>query len=273
MQKLTITRVISGLCQGSSRPVIVETKSGKYFVKLRGAAQGCGALVSEIIVAALAEALQLPVLPRQLAILEPDTPTDDKNDELADLLASSIGLNLALPMMNNARDATSKDLAQLTQGEKAAILWLDRFVMNPDRTDQNPNVLWCGKCFFLIDHGAALRFQYDWTRVTERTPHKIGLTYKPHIFESISELKEWSHWDTLFAECITRSILEEAVATVPNNFLHPLLPNAILGESSEFLEKSILRRKAAYVAFLWKRLKLPRNFATQPANSYGRKNV
>jgi len=265
MQKLTITRVISGQCRGSSRPVVVNTPSGQYLVKLRGAAQGCGSLVSEIIVAELAEALELPVLPRRIAILEPDTPIDDKDDELADLLTASIGLNLAVPMIDNAREATTKDLAQLTQGEKAAILWLDRFVMNPDRTDQNPNLLCCGKSLYLIDHGAALRFQYNWARVTEETPCEIGLTYRPHIFESISESKEWKYWDALFAQCITRSILEKAVSAVPNNFIHTLLPTTILNESSDSLEKKIQRRKAAYVAFLWKRLKFPRNFATQPA--------
>lgn len=265
MQQLLITRVLSGRSQGSSRPVVVSTSSGKYLVKLRGAAQGCGALVSEIIVAGLAEALQLPVLPRLIAILEPDTPTDDKNDELADLLMASIGGNLAFPMIDNARDAKPKDLAQLTQEEKAAILWLDRFVLNPDRTDQNPNVLCCGNSLYLIDHGAALRFQYNWTGVTEQTPCEIGLTYKPHIFESLSVLKEWEYWDDLFAQCITREILEKSVAAVPITFLLPLLPSTISDKSSELQEKRIMRRRAAYVAFLWKRLKFPRNFATQPA--------
>jgi len=265
MEKLTITRVISGRSRGSSRPIIVDTASGKYFVKLRGAAQGSGALISEVIVAELAEALQLPVLPRNIAVLEADTQIDDKNDELADLLSASIGENLALPMLDKARDAKPKDLKRFTDGEKAAILWLDRLVMNPDRTDENPNVLYCGKKLYLIDHGAALRFQYDWARVSEQTPSEIGLTYRPHVFESMFDSKHWEYWDELFAQYITRPILEKAVAAVPDSFLRPLLSEPIADKFPESSEKIIQRRRAAYVAYLWKRLKSPRNFATQPA--------
>ena len=264
METLTINRVLDGSRRGGSRPVIVDTPSGRHLVKLRGAAQGSGALVSEIIVAELAETLHLPVLTRRLAILELNTPIDDKDDELADLLAASTGLNLAFPMMDNARDAKATDLVKFTLAERAAILWLDRFVMNPDRTNRNPNILYCGKLLYLIDHGAALRFQYNWPNVTEETPREIGSIYKPHIFETISELNEWPYWEASFAQCITRSILEKALAALPNRFLHSMLPTAILDKSSELQEKAIQHRKAAYVAFLWKRLKPPRNFATQP---------
>ncbi len=52
METLTINRVLDGSRRGGSRPVIVDTPSGRHLVKLRGAAhQGSGALVSEIIVA------------------------------------------------------------------------------------------------------------------------------------------------------------------------------------------------------------------------------
>jgi len=263
MKKIRITRILSGNCRGSSRPVIVETSSGRHLVKLRGAAQGAGALVSEIIVAELAEALQLPTLKRRLAFLESNTPTNDKNDELADLLNSSTGLNLAFPEMSDAHDATSKDVLRLTTGEKAAILWLDRFVMNPDRTGRNPNILCCKEGLYLIDHGAALRFQYNWSNVSEETPRYVGSMYKPHIFEMMSESSDWIYWEAQFAEYITRSILEKATAEVPNSFICPLLPNSILDKSPETQKDAIQRRKAAYVAFLWKRLKSPRAFALE----------
>jgi hypothetical protein len=161
MEILPITRVLAGPRRGSSRPVLVETSAGRLLVKLRGAAQGTGALVAEIIVAELAEVLDLPVLPRSLAILKWDTPVDDKNDELADLLAASVGLNLTFPMLERARDATADDLLRFTPTERAAVLWLDRFVMNPDRTVTNANILARDGRLYLIDHGAALRFQYN----------------------------------------------------------------------------------------------------------------
>jgi hypothetical protein len=61
VDSLTIVRVLAGPRRGSSRPVLVETTAGQWLVKLRGAAQGIGVLVAEIIVAGLAEVLGLRV--------------------------------------------------------------------------------------------------------------------------------------------------------------------------------------------------------------------
>ncbi len=262
MKTLEINRIINGTVRGSSRPVIAETDSGLFFIKLRGAAQGCGALIAEIIVNELAKGLDLNVLPISLAILKPNTPTDDKNDELADLLNGSCGLNIALPYLEDARDTTKNDFSNLTIGEMAATLWLDKFVMNPDRNQLNPNMLFCNNAVFLIDHGASLRFQYDWAKVTELTPHKVGSQYEPHLFESLLQKDSWKHWDELFSQIITREVLHRSLEIVPDNFIESLIPNSMLEHTSEEKKKeTILRRKEAYVAFLWKRLKAPRNFA------------
>jgi hypothetical protein len=56
-------------------------------------------------------------------------------------------------------------------------------------------------------------------------------------------------WDDVFAARITRDVLEAAVDEVPDAFL-------------DSAETDVLRRRrAAYSAFLWKRLKPPRAFA------------
>ena len=59
-------RVLSADRAGGSWPVLVETDAGVYYTKLRGAAQAPASLVAEIIVGALADALQLPVPARVL---------------------------------------------------------------------------------------------------------------------------------------------------------------------------------------------------------------
>ena len=195
MEDLLITRILDGKSRGSSRPVIAETTNGHYLIKLRGSAQGCGALVAEIIVAEIAKELGLNVLPLFFAQLNPNTPTDDKNDELADLLKASFGVNLAFPFLKNAREITASDCLAIAINEKAAILWLDKFVMNPDRHDTNTNLLLHEGKVFAIDHGASLRFQYDWHKVTEISVKEKCLEYKPHLFESLLFTKEWKYWD------------------------------------------------------------------------------
>ena len=62
------------------------------------------------------------------------------------------------------------------------MLWLDGLVMNPDRTAQNPNILLWHKRPWLIDHGAALSFHYDWADVNEQAPREAGPTLAQHLF-------------------------------------------------------------------------------------------
>ena len=262
MDTLTATRVLAGPRRGSSRPVLVDTASGPRLVKLRGAAQGTGALVAEVIVAALAEALDLRVPTRSLVALDLDIATDDRDEELADLLAASVGLNLGFAVLDGARDVVASDLRRFSPAQAATVLWLDRLVLNPDRTSGNPNLLWSGEQAYLIDHGAALSFQYNWAAVTEATPRKAGAMLGSHIFEAAAGSEHWAAWDAELASRVTRSVLENAAAEVPATFLVPMLPAGAYTASSASLAEAVRRRRAAYVAFLWKRLKPPRAFVS-----------
>ena len=55
-------------------------------------------------------------------------------------------------------------------------------------------------------------------------------------------------WDDIFASRLTREVVEAAVDQVPDEFLRPLLR-----ESEQTSDDALRRRRAAYVAFLWKR--------------------
>jgi hypothetical protein len=270
---IPIERVLQSPRRGSSRPILAHTAEGPHLVKLRGAAQGVGALVAEVVAASLARRLGLPVLPHRLVTLSPTTPTDDHDDELADLLAASHGLNLATPMLCDARDASADDClcdtsnadtCDLTPTQRAQTLWLDRLLLNPDRTRRNPNILLHDGRAYLIDFGAALRFQYDWSQVTEQTPLSVGTTREPHLFDHLTQSPDWPTIDLTCADLITRDALHAALALVPDAFLSPLLPADLRAAPPPLLQESLRRRRAAYVAFLWKRLKLPRPFAHEP---------
>jgi hypothetical protein len=262
LEQLTITRVLDGRRRGSSRPVLAETPAGPRLVKLRGAAQGTGPLVAEVIVGALAEALDLRVPARSLVTLLPGTPTDDRDQELGDLLRASVGLNLGFAVLPGARELDPSEVEGIDPAAAAAILWLDRLTLNPDRTRRNPNLLWSDGKAWLIDHGAALRFQYDWPRVTEGKPREVGAMPAPHLFEAAADASDWATWDAVFAGRVTRATLEDAVAAVPDAFLAPMLASTSTERPVESPSADGLRRRrAAYVAFLWKRLQPPRAFA------------
>ena len=227
-------------------PVVVDTAGGRFVTKLRGAAQGPGALVAEVIVAELAEVLGLPVPERVVIELERPIHSDDQNDELLDLLDRSVGHNLGFRLLQGA---TALDARQADrQGDDFAVrvLWLDALVMNLDRTRTNPNILSSKGQAWLIDHGASLPFQYDWASVNEDSPRVIT-DHGTHLFGERARLLP--SYDPMLAALLTREVLNASVARIPDEFL-----------SDKPSEWSADRARAAYVAFLWKRLAAPRPF-------------
>jgi hypothetical protein len=250
---LDARRVLFADKRGSSWPVLVETDEGPLFTKLRGAAQGTGALVAEVIVAELAESLGMRVPQRSLVRLGAHIDSVDRNDELADLLRASTGINLGFAYLDGALNFSSAvDVDRVSAADAAAIVWLDGLAMNPDRTARNPNLLWWRDALWLIDHGAALGFQYALPEVDHAAARRSYLLREPHLLQSrISDLEAF---DARLAERLSRDVVEKAVEEVPDEFLLPLL--------QEGSPAALAERRAAYVDYLWRRLESPRPFLT-----------
>lgn len=246
LPRFSAGRVLARIREGSSLPVVVETSAGRFVTKLRGAAQGPGALVAEVLVAELAEALGLPVPERSVIELERPIRSEDRNDELGDLLERSVGSNLGFRWLEGASLLLPSGAARQPDDFAVRVLWLDALVMNPDRTAANTNILISRGQPWLIDHGAALSFQYDWAKVDEGSP-RAASQHESHLFGDRAHLLE--RWDTQLAARLARSVLQGAAARVPDEFL-----------SDRPSEWSLDRARAAYVAFLWKRLTPPRPF-------------
>lgn len=258
MKFVTATRAIEGGRRGSSRPIVVETEAGACIVKLRGAAQGTGPLVAEIIVGALADAIGLSVPPRMVVKLQPNMNIPERDAELRDLMGASVGTNLGFAYFEGARELVLTEIDKVGTAERAGIFWLDRFVMNPDRNASNTNLLWYKNKLWLIDHGASLSFQYDWSSVTEASPTRQFVETEPHLFAASLTTNDVVLADERFVKIITREVIEHAVAEVPDDFILPLLGgDADLVSASEALR----RRRVAYSTFLWKRISGPRTFA------------
>ncbi|MEM8614535.1 MAG: HipA family kinase [Cyanobacteria bacterium P01_H01_bin.105] len=244
-------RVVSAERSGSSCPVVVATDAGYFFTKLRGAAQGPSALVAEIIVAGLAEALGLWVPSRVLIAIEPDLKSDVQEDEFMDLLTASHGINLGFQYLQEGHDIGINEIATIHEEVACAVLWLDLLVMNVDRTVHNLNMMRSHHILWVIDHGAALPFQYNWPSVREDSPRHTPDAMEHHIFWN--RLKNLDRWDEQLAAKLSRSVLQSVVSQVPDCFLQPLMSPPV---SAAMIE----RRRQAYAAFLWKRLKSPRPF-------------
>ena len=255
METYRARRVLRADSNGSSWPVLIETDAGVFYTKLRGAAQAPASLVAEIVVGALADALELPVPARVLIDISSDVSVDHPHWELAQLLRSSTGRNLGFQRLPDVRSFEPGDVTRVNEELASRIVWLDGLIQNRDRTMKNPNLLWSHGQLWLIDHGASLGFHHDWTLITEDSPRTLAWRAQDHVLRS--RATRVAQVDAALAARLDRRTLESALAAVPDDFL------------TEPVGDGTRRRRAAYVAFLWKRLKDPRPFVTTDFTSAG----
>ena len=169
------TRYVQPLREGGSLPAVVDTAAGGLFVvKFRGAGQGPKALIAELVVGQLAQALDLPVPELAIVELSPAFGRTEADPEIQDILRGSQGVNVGLRYLDGAFNFDATAAGELISADFATrLVWLDALVTNPDRSHRNPNLLVWRRSPWLIDHGGALYAQHDWATVDEartRTP-------------------------------------------------------------------------------------------------------
>lgn len=161
MRRVSATRYVEALREGGSLPGLMEADDdGLYVVKLRGAGQGLGALVAEVVVGELARRLGLPVPDLVLVTVADGLARAEPDEEIQDLVARSAGVNLGVDFLPGSLPFTPGMEPGFDADQAADVVWLDALVTNVDRTARNPNIIvWHGRPW-LIDHGAALFRQH-----------------------------------------------------------------------------------------------------------------
>ena len=236
---VTATRYVAPLREGGSLPGIVEADDlGTYVCKFRGAGQGPGVLVAEVIVGELARALGIRT-PELVAIeLTDGIARYEADEEVQDLLNASLGLNLGVDFLPGSFGFDpGLDVDPATAGR---ILWLDAYVANVDRSWRNPNLLvWHGD-LWAIDHGASLYFHHAWSggvtdpaRFAEQPWSADDHVLRAHVDAVAGVADE-------LAERVTDEVLETVTDRVPDAWLVGPVPPEDL--------------RAAYRAFLRARL-------------------
>src|SRR6186713_2798118 len=163
------TRYVTPLREGGSLPAIIEADDqGLYVLKFRGAGQGPKALIAELVCGELARVAGLAVPEIVLVELEAELARTEPDPEIQDLIRASAGLNIALDYLPGS--VMFDPVAVRPEATLAsAIVWLDAFVTNVDRTPNNTNMLVWHRGLHLIDHGAALYFHHSWDNYLARS--------------------------------------------------------------------------------------------------------
>ncbi|HEY0707213.1 MAG TPA: HipA family kinase [Polyangia bacterium] len=253
----TAVRYLKPLREGGSLPAIVEADDGNLFVvKFRGAGQGTKALIAELLSAAVARALELPLPEPVIITIDPAMARTEPDEEVGDLLRASPGLNFALGYLPGAvmftRGADSAPAPALA----SAIVWLDAYLMNVDRTVKNPNLLVQEGKLYLIDHGAALYWHHDWEPGTDRSGDRFALV-RDHVLLPWAE--ELAAISAGLAARLTDEHIAAAVAALPEDWL--------IGTSGG----TPAEQRAGYQTFLRKRRDQHDVFVTEAVDARARR--
>lgn len=240
IRKEELTRYISALREGGSLPALGEASDGfKYAVKLKGAGHGSKSLVAELVGGLVAKAFKFNVPENVLLDLSHLFGITEPDQEIQELLRKSEGVNVGLHFLDGAFtfDPAVNEVDPLTASK---IVWLDAFLVNVDRSRQNPNMMIWNHQLWLIDHGASLYFHHS-----GRDPEEAALDPFPYI--RMHALLPWAdrleQADKLMRQAITPRTLNKIVDLIPDEWL---------SEEGETLTPDEIRN--GYKTFLTKRL-------------------
>jgi hypothetical protein len=249
MRTITAMRYVTPLREGGSLPAIVEADDQQlYVLKFCGAGQGPKALIAELVAGELARALGLPVPEIVLAYLDPALGRSEPDPEIQDLIKASAGLNLALAYLPGAF-AFDPLLNPLGPELASAVVWFDGFVTNVDRTPRNTNILMWQQRPWLIDHGACLYFHHNWNDYLARSRSRFPQIKEHVLLPFASDLPAA---DATLSTRLTPELIDNVVG---------LIPSAWLNSEAAFADQA--EHRAAYAAFLRRRLEAPREFVEE----------
>jgi hypothetical protein len=217
LRTVTATRYVTPLREGGSVPALVEADDdGLYVVKLLGAGHGRKALVAELIAGELARHLGLPVPDQVLVELDGALAKAEPDGEIQDLLERSAGTNIGLDFLPGAL-AFAPAIGPAPEPElAAAVVWLDAFTTNVDRTPRNPNLIVWHRRLHLIDHGSALYIHHSWKDPDEHARRPFVQIREHVLLPFAGSIVEA---DARLARQVDRALLERLTDAIPDDWL------------------------------------------------------
>lgn len=238
LRLVSAARYVVPLREGGSLPGVIEGDDQRlWVVKLRGAGQGPGALLAEVIAGKLALAAGLPMPELVLLRLPPRFGASDGDQEVNELLGASAGDNVGMAFLPQAIGYDPAARLPVDARLAAKIVAFDVLISNVDRTFRNPNLLWSGGALWLIDHGAALYWQHGWDggmqNATARLPRLAEHVLLPLAGDLAAAADE-------VAAAMSDGVLAAAVAAVPEAWLGEGAP---AGRRAAFVARLAARRQ------------------------------
>ena len=194
---------------GSSFPTLAETTEGeRVVIKMRGAGNGAGALLSEFLVNRFAHLCGLPVPDVRIVGIREDHPWEFGTDEFDDILQKSGGANLGICWIPDGRQLKAEEVRELPTEFISQVVTLDLVFANLDRSPASCNLLRdsSGRQW-IVDHGSC-RFLY------RRADGRSRTLPANHIFSGREEV-----FDSRWLEPLGQNCIEAVIAELPELWL------------------------------------------------------
>ncbi len=217
MRTVRATRYVTPLREGGSLPAVVEADDdGLYVLKFRGAGQGPGALVAELVAGEVARAMGLPVPEIVFVELDPVLGRSEPDFEIQNLVKNSGGLNIALDFLPGALVFDAAQALEVPAELASRIVWLDAFVANVDRTARNTNMMVWHRQLYLIDHGAAFYFQHNWATYQDNAESPFRMIKDHVLLQAASDLEDA---DTHAHGVLSADVMRGITDAIPDDWL------------------------------------------------------
>jgi hypothetical protein len=206
MKPLTAKRLLKTIKGGSSLPGLVETEAGNYIVKWSGSGEGTLGSAVDWITTQLAQNFKIPTAPHALIQVEEDLIEQTKYDEVRDIIAWSVGINLGVQFISDAKPYTAQDAHLLESELKDLVFLFDVLLLNTDRTVENPNIILAEAKPYFLDFSATFEVR---GAVMNRQFNETTLLppFREHPFYNASvSVRDFSS---------SRQALEQIIKSVP----------------------------------------------------------
>lgn len=254
LRTVVATRYVTPLREGGSLPGLVEADDdGMYVVKFRGAGQGSGALVAELVVGELARLCELPVPELVFIDVDPVLVRSEPDDEIQALVQASAGLNLASDFLPGALPFDAAMVQAVDHQLATAVVWFDALMTNIDRTPRNTNMLMWHRTLHLIDHGAALYVMHAWEGFETRIQSPFSAIRDHVLLPAVADVMAM---DAILRPRLTPDVIAQVLALVPEAWWP-------LGRRWEHATQA----RAALQMYLEQRLQDPRAFVAEVARA------
>ncbi len=252
LRTVQVIRYVTPLREGGSLPAIAEADDEfLYVLKFRGAGQGVKSLIAELIGGEIARVLGFRMPEIVFANLDAAFGRSEPDEEIQDLLKTSIGLNLGVHYLSGSI-TFDPVVTKVDPMLASRIVWLDALLTNVDRTARNTNMLVWNKELWLIDHGASLYFHHSWDNafIHPDSPELAAIAQRPFVQIKDHVLLPWASElekaDMRFRELLTPEKIRAITGLIPEDWL----TDKTIWGTTEDAAITADQRRSVYTRFL-----------------------